>query len=108
MSQNSVKKNNRALFPGAITQALHSLIIDMCSLFKQTALAQELTSVKSQIEDLQREKVWNKYFFYFNSFTPRVKTFKSGSKKPWCVTIQMKAVEQYFHVVLFDFDNFGK
>ena len=21
--------------------------------------------------------------------------------KPWCVTIQMKAIEQYFHVVLF-------
>ena len=21
--------------------------------------------------------------------------------KPWCVTIQMKATEQYFHVVLF-------
>ena len=21
--------------------------------------------------------------------------------KPWCVTIQMKAIEQYFHVILF-------
>ena len=25
--------------------------------------------------------------------------------KPSCVTIQMKAIEQYFHVVLFVFDN---
>ena len=28
--------------------------------------------------------------------------------KPYCVTIQMKAMEQYFHVVLFVFDNFAK
>ena len=26
--------------------------------------------------------------------------------KPFCVTIQMKATEQYFQVVLFVFDNF--
>ena len=28
--------------------------------------------------------------------------------KPQCVTIQMKAIEQYFYVVLFVFDNFAK
>ena len=28
--------------------------------------------------------------------------------KPWFVTIQMKAIEQYFHVVLFAFDNIAK
>ena len=28
--------------------------------------------------------------------------------KPWCVTIQLKAIEQYFHVVLFVFENFVK
>jgi len=27
--------------------------------------------------------------------------FLSLGMKPWCVTIQMKATEQYFHVVLF-------
>jgi len=26
---------------------------------------------------------------------------QSIDKNPWCVTIQMKAIEQYFHVVLF-------
>ena len=27
---------------------------------------------------------------------------------PYCVTIQMAAIEQYFHMVLFVFDNFAK
>ena len=30
-----------------------------------------------------------------------VLTFKSVDETRWCVTIQMKAIEQYFHVVLF-------
>ena len=30
-----------------------------------------------------------------------VLTFKSVDETPLCVTIQIKAIEQYFHVVLF-------
>ena len=36
-----------------------------------------------------------------------VLTFKSLQIKPWCVTIQMKAIEQYFHVALFMFQILG-
>ena len=52
-----------------------------------------------------------------NPFTPRVKrrwvnkcgcTFLRLWMKPLRVTIQMKAIEQYFQVVLFIFDHFAK
>ena len=43
-------------------------------------------------------------------FTPRVKprVNKCLWMKLQCVTIQMKAIEQCFHVMLFVFDNFAK
>jgi len=43
---------------------------------KQTALTQELNAVKTQVEDLQREKV------LFSCFTPKVTKAKNSPKIP--------------------------
>ena len=34
-------------------------------------------------------------------YTKVIQTFKSEDDESFCVTIQLKAIEQYFHVVLF-------